>query len=1406
MPSQSVTYRLRIRNAADSADEMVATSGTGTGAHIVEPPRVDGSSFDPLTGKLSIGSAVVRVADPLLSAGTRFVTQYLADASGNSQLLSRRAFIDIDRGAGFAGYFAGYVSDLELVDAITYSITLAHTTRDDATTKVWNDSQNANLAARSYLFGGPVSAAVPSAHPTTVLQQPQGFWQARVIAVYSTFVHLDILEDASAAFPPGDLQRELRDRGVLRLNNNAFQRNVFRWARGNAERYFRRGFPSEAARTQWTTNPTGKGPIRGYMPRVDVQFLAKNGMMINHRAAMMGGYSVIIPALFGQPEREVEATVFEDLGNHFYVAWANTDPVAQPLPNDVLTFYAVPRDVSPAAPVWVRDHPVDVLAGILTDSGYVVDSGSLAAARAAVGAIQVSLRITEAMTLERATEMLCGAFGLGVRFNTDGTRTIFCWRPRRTPVATITADDLAGTDHGWWETSEASRVSNVRWKFARFDVWPGETARVEGESASVSDRPLDGIIELGDEPIEFAAFAEAPPDSRQQEYVVPGVILASDGSRLSSLVDTTAAWADQILEVYANGAQTTSLAVLHTVTADVGDEVVLNLPPRPGMISSQTPTAQRGTIEQCLVIGRTPQPFGATLRLLRVKAVAPAPDGTGTTPPVLPPLDNSFTLDLGTPPSRRVLLELDDETGWEDVAVLDIEYLVQDDAPDASDVGLRWPERWAPPGVFDAGPFTPGRTVWFRVRTVYLAIFSPGEWTAWQSITLDEASLTPPGVVLTPTVTYVLNEGTGEVDVTVLAGVEAVKVYCRASLATFPPAQDIIDNGAEDVSAPYEFPALVTIPDGQIAYIGAIAEDEDGLRSLVNYAVVRRGVPTDEGLNVRGGLRFVPDNTYDIGEVSNYRPRNVYVAGTVFAQDFVLTDGGTGEPATIGPAIVVWGSAVPDGTPAALNTTATPLSILRFSGPGVTTTADDGDVSVVIEGGGGGGGGITLSSPLTGYTAGSDVALEATDTILQAFGKAQGQINTRIRLTSAITGYEAGINVPLAATDTLLAALGKLQGQVTARLEKNQPILFDPDNTYDIGELTDHRPRNIYAAGSVFAQDFVLIDGGTGEPATIGPAIVVWGSAVPDGTPAALNTTATPLSILRFSGPGVTVTHTAGDISVVVSGGGGSGDLTLASPITGYTVGGNTALAATDTILQAFGKLQGQVDARLSANQTITLSGDATGSGATAITVSIAESVVTGKVLTGYSVGSNTALAATDTILQAFNKVQGQINARLTSNQTITLSGDVSGSGATSIGVTLANSGVTAGTYNDVASQVRPFTVDAKGRVTSIGAAVNIAITAGSVSGLAASATTDATNASNISTGTLPSGRISGAYTGITGVGTLASLTVTGAATFTNGPLTVATSYKIGGLVYSTSNPGSPSGVPDGALWVVYSA
>lgn len=78
--------------------------------------------------------------------------------------------------------------------------------------------------------------------------------------------------------------------------------------------------------------------------------------------------------------------------------------------------------------------------------------------------------------------------------------------------------------------------------------------------------------------------------------------------------------------------------------------------------------------------------------------------------------------------------------------------------------------------------------------------------------------------------------------------------------------------------------------------------------------------------------------------------------------------------------------------------------------------------------------------------------------------------------------------------------------------------------------------------------------------------------------------------------------------------------------------------------------------------------------------------------------GDLTAIAALST--NGFAKRTGtntwaiDTNTYLTGNQTITLSGDATGSGTTAITLTLANSGVTASTYKSV-------TVDAKGRVTA---------------------------------------------------------------------------------------------------------
>jgi len=129
----------------------------------------------------------------------------------------------------------------------------------------------------------------------------------------------------------------------------------------------------------------------------------------------------------------------------------------------------------------------------------------------------------------------------------------------------------------------------------------------------------------------------------------------------------------------------------------------------------------------------------------------------------------------------------------------------------------------------------------------------------------------------------------------------------------------------------------------------------------------------------------------------------------------------------------------------------------------------------------------------------------------------------------------------------------------------------------------------------------------------------------------------------------------------------------------------------------------------------------------------------------------------------------------------------------------IANTAVTAATYGS-ASQVPVFAVNAQGQLTLV-TNTAIAIASGAVSGLAASATTDTTNASNISSGTLGTARLSGSYTGITGVGTLSAGTWNGStigvayggtgltATPTNGQLAIGngTGYTLANLTAGTN-------------------
>ena len=160
-------------------------------------------------------------------------------------------------------------------------------------------------------------------------------------------------------------------------------------------------------------------------------------------------------------------------------------------------------------------------------------------------------------------------------------------------------------------------------------------------------------------------------------------------------------------------------------------------------------------------------------------------------------------------------------------------------------------------------------------------------------------------------------------------------------------------------------------------------------------------------------------------------------------------------------------------------------------------------------------------------------------------------------------------------------------------------------------------------------------------------------------------------------------------------------------------------------------------DARIPTSHT---HGNITNAGAIGSTSGQIVVTTTSGVLTTAASIASSQVSGLGSLATQSGTFSGTSSGTNTGDQTISLTGDVTGSGTGSFAATLASTAVAVGSYGS-ASSVSTFTVDAKGRLTAAGS-TSIAIASGAVSGLAASATTDATNASNIGSGTLAIGRL----------------------------------------------------------------
>jgi len=774
MPDQA--YRLRIRNAADSADALVLTSiAGGTNPYIASPPSGDGQEVDLLTGAVRTGAYVVEVVD--VATGTdgtgtiRVLTNQLNDSSASTarpHLLSRRAFVEMSTNGGgsWTAWCAGYISNIRQIDAIRYAVTVSNTRRIEQTERVFTWQSKAERDAfpkRGCIFGGPIIGGLGGGTTRTI---DSGGWtyQYKATTGTSTPVAGDTLalSYVSGAFYPLFEQKK-----VPGPNQNA------QWWR-SVKPYLKRVSGDASA----------SGAAFTYLQGSEV-FAMPDLTAIVTDPSTGNQWLGEVRAINLGPSQAVAAESRLGLNDqNLYVKLYAPDTTWPTLPsaNTALRVRVVTRQVAEASPVYIQTHPADLAKKLYEIINIPVNTAAYNAVVDALGAnLRVTYRITAAQTMAEFLEQsVFGPFGFAARINGSGEVEFFPTRVLNytAPTYTIGTNDIVGDEPPTiYDLDEGTVVTGYTLTQSVL------TAMTNFDSDDTAPAP-DGMVAT-EQTLEYASGDTSTYSTRVVSYNVPGMVTDAE-SFVSTFTDWSRGVVFEGFNRFGRGAVNSEVAVLRTAAAaaaQVGDFVYLNASYYPNRNYRIGESSVGSRVAQ--VVRREDRPEAVVFKLV---------DAGGF---VQPATAATVSLAVSTADPRRVA-----QFTITNAATLNsgsigvaVEWATGASAPTAGKNGNLF-TRYAPGAVPTGAVQLPAvklgaTTVHVRVRSEVPGIF-PSAWSGWQTVTLN-AWTAPTGVTVgtltneTAAVSWSLNTNTTDaVDVYVAPGSVAPSDWTPYRVNTLP--------------------------------------------------------------------------------------------------------------------------------------------------------------------------------------------------------------------------------------------------------------------------------------------------------------------------------------------------------------------------------------------------------------------------------------------------------------------------------------------------------------------------------------------------------------------------------------------------------------------------------------------